>query len=317
MKIPNQTELHRHIDVSLRTTTAWELAKKTGLIGQSTSLEAFTDRIILRKPLKSLGEVLGLFELFQGLFADETVFERVGFEASEDAYREGTRFMEFRFSPAFATAKSKLDWKIALAGFHRGIQKFSNTHPDFKAGLILIASREFGPDAAEKTIDLAIAERSKIIAVDLAGDETVHPSKDYEPAYTRAKKAGIPITIHAGEGTTADAVWGAIENLGAQRIGHGIASIQDPKLVDYLAKYSICLEICPISNWLTQAAPTWEDQPLAKLLRAGVPVSISTDDPGFFGNTIQDEIKICREKLGMSEAEVLKCFDHAKRSSFL
>ncbi|MBL7715178.1 MAG: adenosine deaminase [Bdellovibrionales bacterium] len=317
MKIPNQTELHRHIDVSLRIETAWELAKKTGMIGESTSLQSFRDKIIISKPLGSLGEVLSTFELFQGLFSDESVFERVGFEASEDAYREGTRFMEFRFSPAFATAKSKIDWTKALGGFHQGIQKFSKAHPDFKAGLILISSREFGSEAAEKTIDLAIANRDKIIGVDLAGDETADASRAYEAPFARAKKAGIPITIHAGEGTTADAVWYAIENLGARRIGHGIASIQDPKLVEYLRKHSICLEICPISNWLTQSAKTWKDQPLPALLRAGVPVSINTDDPGFFGNTLQDEIRICQKELEMTQEEINACFDHAKRSSFL
>src|SRR5262249_7977514 len=112
-------------------------------------------------------------------------------------------------------------------------------------------------------------------------------------------------------------VWESIELLGATRIGHGVAAIRDRKLMDYLAKHSICLECCPTSNWLTRAVPSLEEHPLPQLLRAGVPVCVNTDDPTVFAVTLPHEIQICREKMGMTEAEIQSCFAHADHASFI
>jgi adenosine deaminase len=139
----------------------------------------------------------------------------------------------------------------------------------------------------------------------------------FEASFKEVIAAGGQITIHAGEASGPENIWEAIELLGAQRIGHGITSVQDPVLMRYLADKQICLEMCPTSNWLTQAVPSLEEHPLPKALRAGVPVSINTDDPTVFGTTLPQEIQICWQKMGMSEAELRLCQKNAWQASFL
>ena len=131
------------------------------------------------------------------------------------------------------------------------------------------------------------------------------------------RDAGCPITIHAGEDAGPDNIWQAIEDLGAQRIGHGIRCVDDPKLMTYLREKQICLEICPTSNWVTQAVPSLEKHPLPTILRAGIPVSINTDDPGVFGTTLPEEYRLCTEIIGLSGAELDFCRTAAARYSFL
>ena len=190
-------------------------------------------------------------------------------------------------------------------------------YPELKVGLICIATREFGPDAAADTVDFFLKNRSRFIALDLAGKESAYPCRPFREAFEPARKAGAHITIHSGEDAGPENMWQAIEDLGAQRIGHGIRCVEDPKLMAYLRDKKICLEICPMSNWLTQAVPSLEKHPLPKILRAGIPVSINTDDPGVFGTPLPEEFRLCREIIGLSEEEVDLCYAAADRHSFI
>lgn len=312
-----QTELHRHLDVSLRLTTLLRLAQERGLEAQSTSLEAFRDKIVLKKPLNDLAEVLATFVLFQKVLDRPEVLEQVAFEVIEDCYREGTRKVELRFSPSFVSEFNGLSWDDVLAGFERGKERALAKYPDMKAGFLCIASRDYGVEPAEKTVEFYLRNKHRLAGLDLAGNEIGFPCRLFEPAFKSAKAQGARITIHSGEADGPENMWEAIELLGAERIGHGIACVKDPELMNYLAKHSICLEMCPTSNWLTRATPSFETHPLPQVLRAGVPVSINTDDPGVFGVTVPDEIRICREKMGMTAEEIQLCQQHASRASFL
>ena len=313
---PIQTELHRHIDVSVRMGTLLELAQTQGLEGQSTSLAAFSEKVYLREPLQDLPSVLARFQLFQKVLKTPEILERVGFEASEDCWQEGTRRVEFRFSPGFVCEWSGLQWETALESFDRGIRRAKAQYPGLEAGLLLIASRDYGPDAAEKTIDLALKRRDLVLGVDLAGNEVDFPTRLFSQAFQRAYREGLKITIHAGESTGPEEIWLAIEELKARRIGHGIRAIQDQALQDRLRKDGICLEICPTSNYLTQCIPSIEAHPLPQLLRAGVPVCINTDDPGVFPVTLPSEMELARTRLGLTETEIQACLGFAEKFSF-
>ena len=134
--------------------------------------------------------------------------------------------------------------------------------------------------------------------------------------FRRAIDAGLPITIHAGEASGPENVWEAIDLLGAKRIGHGINSIKDQELVKRLARDQILLETCPTSNYITKSVQDWPDHPLPRFLDAGVPVSISTDDPGIFGVTMLEESERCKNYLGMSESDLRKIDTYARQHSF-
>jgi adenosine deaminase len=312
-----QTELHRHLDVSTRLTTLLELAKEQGIEQQSTSLEAFRRKLVLQEPLKDLASVLDKFALYQKVLTRPAILERIAFEGVEDCWNEGTRKVEFRYSPSFVSEYNGLSWEEAqqalLAGLKRGLQEY----PEMQAGLLCIASRDFGPDEVNRTVEFFLNHMDTFLGLDLAGKEDGFPCHLFETSFKKAIQKGARITVHAGEALGPESIWEAIELLGAQRIGHGIACIEDPQLMEYLKKHSICLEQCPTSNWLTNGVTSFEEHPLPRLLRAGLPVCINTDDPSIFGTTLPQEIRICVEKMGMTLGEVEKCHENASTASFL
>lgn len=311
------TELHRHLDVSVRLSTLLSLAQDLGHWPKSTTLEEFRKKVVLTQPLASLDEVIETFDLFPKVMDREEIIERIAFEVAEDCWREGTQAVELRYSPSFITRVSGLAWAPVLFALERGLARAMQAYPGLQAGLICIATREFGMDLVERTIEFFLDYQSHFIALDLAGSEQGHPCKQYENAFREPIRRGAAITVHAGEATGPENIWEAIEYLGAQRIGHGIACVQDPALMRKLAERRICLEICPTSNWLTGAVPSLAKHPLPQILRAGVPVSVNTDDPAVFGVTLPLELENCRKYMGLSEDEITACLRHAESSSFL
>lgn len=189
------------------------------------------------------------------------------------------------------------------------------------------AVRQFGPDGAMAVVEAAERCHSKVIvAFGIGGDELSVPAKEFRAVYDRASELGMHKVIHAGEVGGPEKIRESIELLGAERIGHGIAAINDPALMDLLAERRIPLEICPESNLKTgalarqlhRAEVSIEDHPLPKLFRHGIPVVLSTDDPAMFHTTLQDEYANAA-RMGLQEEELVRIvetgFEHSFRSS--
>ena len=312
-----QTELHRHLDVSIRASTLLEILKREGREPAATQIAEFKKRLLLLEPMSDLPTVLNLFQTFQKAFVRAEDCSRIAFEVAEDCYLEGTRRVELRWSPNFISEFTGIPWEEALEGFADGLARARSKYADLEAGFIGIVSRDYGIEAAKKTIRFILDHQRSFIGLDLAGNELQWPNHQFTEAFSPARKAGIPITIHAGEASGPSEMWDAIDRLGAMRIGHGVACIQDPLLMQELARKNITLEICPTSNWLTQCAPTIEQHPVVKILRHGVPISINTDDPGVFAVTLQSEINLCRDRLGMTDDETRRVLKTAYQASFL
>lgn len=318
-----QTELHRHLDVSVRPQTMLALAQARGLEAQSTSLAAFKRKLFLTAPHADLTAVLARFTLFQQVLDRPEVLARVAYETVEDCWREGTRQVELRFSPPFICAHNTLTWEAVLDAFERGVARARQAYPALRVGLIVIASREYGPDVAAEVVSFYLRHRARLVAVDLAGPERAYPCRLFEEAFRPVAEArargvqGLHVTIHAGEEDGPESVWAALERLGAERIGHGVRCVEDPQLVDYLAAHQVCLEVCPTSNWITQAVPSLAEHTLPAILAAGIPASISTDDPGIFGVTLPGEFEVCARHMGLDAAALDRCRQHAAAASFL
>jgi adenosine deaminase len=312
-----QTELHRHLDVSIRPKTLLALLQERGLESQKTSLSAFQDKLILRQPMKDLDTVLATFSLVQKIFDHPNVLEQVASEVVEDCWNEGTRKLELRYAPGFVSEFSKLSWEESLVCFEQGIAKALERYPEMQVGLICIAERHQGVEKVDEAIEFFLKHFHRFVGLDLAGNELDFPGRLFEASFKKAIQRGANITVHAGEAGGPDNIWDAIELLGAKRIGHGVASLKDPMLMKYLEKHQICLEMCPTSNWLTRAVKSLQEHPLPKILRSGVPVSINTDDPAIFGVTMKDEMKICQTQLGLSSKELEQCENYAAQASFI
>jgi len=267
--------------------------------------------------MKSLEDVLAQFTLFQKVLDRPEVLERVAFEVVEDCYREGTRKVELRFAPHFVAEYSQLHWDEILLSFEMGLKRALAKYPDMRAGLLCIAVRDFGTEGVARAVEFFLAHQTRFAGLDLAGNEAGSNCKNYERDFKKAIQAQAKITIHAGEAAGPENIWEAIEYLGAQRIGHGIAAVQDLPLVERIRRDFICLEMCPTSNWLTQAVLDLKKHPISKALELKLPVCINTDDPTIFGTTLPNEVKVSKNQIGLTQSQIDLCFRNADQASFL
>ncbi|NUM37113.1 MAG: adenosine deaminase [Candidatus Brocadiae bacterium] len=155
-----------------------------------------------------------------------------------------------------------------------------------------------------------------IVGITLGGSEHHFPPKPFEKVYAVAKDHGFNLTVHAGESLGPQSVWDALLVLKATRIGHGVQSIHDPKLLEYLANHKIALEICPASNFRTSVIPKDQEHPVKKIFEAGVPVTLSTDDPTFFGTSLVEEYAYAAS-LGLSNKSILEILQNGFQYAFL
>jgi aminodeoxyfutalosine deaminase len=238
------------------------------------------------------------------------------YEVAEELHGQGVRYAELTCTPYSSTKRGipAQEYCDALE------QARSDAKRDWGIELrwCFDIPGESGIYAAEQTLDIALRNRPDgLVSFGLGGPEIGVPRPQFKRFFDAARAEGLRSVPHAGETTGAQTVWDAIEALGAERIGHGIHAIQDPKLVEYLADNQIPLEVCPTSNIRTRAVATLAEHPLAALVAAGVPVSINSDDPPMFGTTMCNEYAVAAELLGLDQAGVTELARAAVRHSFL
>ncbi len=174
----------------------------------------------------------------------------------------------------------------------------------FPVRFIFDAVRNFSLDDAWRVAQAAARHRPEGVAgFGIGGDEKAGPAKKFAEVFRWARAQGLHLAPHAGEVDGPDSVWQALE-CGAERIGHGIRSVDDPVLVRHLADHAIPLEVCVTSNVRTGAVASLAAHPLRKLYDAGVPVVLNTDDPAMFGATLVGEYELARSAFGFSDAEL-------------
>lgn len=177
---------------------------------------------------------------------------------------------------------------------------------------------EAGLPAAEDTLRIALDERPDgLISFGLGGPEIGVPRPQFKPYFDQARAAGLRSVPHAGETTGPETIWDALRELGAERIGHGIAAALDPELLTHLAERRIPLEVCPTSNVRTRAVASIEEHPLRQLVEAGALVTINSDDPPMFGTTLNDEYAVAAELLDAGPEGLAALARDAVTASFL
>jgi len=216
----------------------------------------------------------------------------------EELARQNVRYAEVTLSAGVVL------WKgLDFAAVYDAVAREAARAP-MPVWLVLDSIRHFGVEPTMQVARLAVERAGdRVVAFGLGGDESRGPAEWFGEVFAFCRQNGLKLVPHAGENTSAEAVWAALR-IGADRIGHGIRAIEDPALVAYLAERRIPLEISITSNVITGSVDGFEAHPVRRLYDAGVPIILNTDDPAMFNTTLNDEYFLAAQRFGFTEAEL-------------
>jgi adenosine deaminase len=310
-----KTDLHVHLDGSLRPATMLELARDAG-VSLPVSEPKALGRWMKVEDGVGLVEYLKRFETTLALMQTAPAIERIAYELAEDAATENVRYMEVRFCPelntrAGLTATAVLD--AALSGLRR-----AEAEHDIATAVIVCGLRNLPVQTSIAMAELAVAYRDRgVVAFDLAGAERGHPPIDHQPAFQIAADANMPVTIHAGEAFGPASIHQALHSCNARRIGHGTRLWEDGDLMRFVNDFRIPVEICLSSNVQTHAAPSLEEHPLRLFYDHGLVVHLNTDNRLMTDTTVTEEFLRAHEALGFGWDELCELAIMGFESAFL
>jgi adenosine deaminase len=296
-----KTDLHCHLDGSLRLETVLDLAAERGVALPAHEPERLGRALHRGELCTSLEHYLGAFEVTLAVLQDEPAIRRAARELVEDAAAEGIWYLEVRFSPVLHGQRglsTEDALRAVLAGLAEGeaAQAAAGRAP-IRAAVIVCGLRHLAPVATVALAELAVAYRRRgVCAFDLAGGEAGFPAVVHQEAFRVAREGELSRTVHAGEGAGAESIREALYACGAQRIGHGCRLYEDPSLLAYVTDHRIPLEVCPSSNEQTRAVAALSAHPLRDYVAQGVVVTINTDNRLMSDTTVTRELgRVVRE----------------------
>ena len=299
-----KAELHVHLDGSLRPQTMVDLAVERGVDLPATDADALAVHMVV-SDARNLEEYLARFHLTLAVMQDAEALERIAYELAVDHAGENVRYVEVRFSPIL-NAAGALQAHEALEAALSGLDRAAAEYP-ISTGVIVCALRSLDPSISTDMADLAVSYADKgVCAFDVAGAEAGNPVRDHLEALRTAEAAGLPITIHAGEGFGASSIRQAVDVGGAGRIGHGTRLLEDPELLARVREAGIPLEICLTSNVQTRVAASHAEHPLRHYFDEGLTVCLCTDNRLMSGVTLTEEYEHARDDLGFTWDEVVR-----------
>ncbi|MBC3764398.1 adenosine deaminase [Neptunicella marina] len=309
-------ELHRHLDGNIRPQTIWELAQQHNIALPVHSLDELIPLTQIQTQTADLLAFLARLDYGVSVLADTDACYRVAYENMQDAKNQGLDYVELRFSPFYMARAFKLNLQAVIEAVYAGV-KAGEHDTGVKVQLIGILSRTFGLQKCQVELDALLACRDKIIALDLAGDELGFPATLFESHFKLARDAGWHISVHAGEADGPQSIWDAINLLGAERIGHGVAAIHDQPLMQYMAQHKIAIEACPTSNYHTATVTDTANHPLKIFVEQGMCVTLSTDDPAVSNIDLAHEYNVAKQTIGLSDKQLNQIQLNALDAAFL
>jgi adenosine deaminase len=317
LKSMPKIDLHRHLEGSLRLQTLLEIAQQYQLELPSASLEALRPLVQITNDPPNHDAFLSKFHVLRHFYRSPEAVSRLVYEAVADAAADNIHYLELRFSPqalsrvrGFAL-EDVADWVI------EAVKRASHDH-NIVVGLIVTLVRHDPFEQASHVAKVAMDRKNKgIVGLDLAGDEVRYPPGPFTPLFKEAKEEGLGITIHAGEWASAVGVRQAIEELYADRIGHGIRTMENSKILRLVMERKTAFEVCLTSNLQTGVVHQLDHHPLVDMLDLGMQVTINTDDPTVSDCTLTDEYKIAVDVLGLGYKELRSTILTAAKAAFM
>jgi adenosine deaminase len=314
-KLP-KTDLHVHLDGSMRLTTLLDLAQAQGEALPADDVEGLRAAMHVGEDTGSLVKYLEAFAITLQVLQTQEGLYRAAYELAEDAAAENVRYMEVRYSPMLHTRKGLRLTQVVetvLKAAHDAELAFG-----ISTRLILCGIRNISPAHSLEMAELVVAYKNRgVVGYDLAGAEYDYPPKDHQDAFALVRRNNINVTIHAGEAYGPASVAQAIHLCGAHRIGHGCRLREDGDLLHYVVDHRIPLECCPSSNVQTGAVSSLENHPMRLYYNLGARVTVNTDNRLITDTTVSTELYHLHTKMGFTLDDIKQVIMNGFKSAFM
>lgn len=304
-----KVELHLHLEGAIPYPALWDLVQKYGGDPTVPDLAALKQKFIFR----DFPHFIDTWVWKNQFLREYEDFTFIAAAVARDLARQNVRYVEAFYSPP-DFARHGLRTQPLTAAIRAGL----NRVPEIEVALVADLVRDNGPEKGATTLaELCDVRDLGVIGVGIGGSEQDYPPEPFAAVYEKARQLGFHTSAHAGEAAGAESIWGAIRALHVERIGHGTRAEEDPALLDYLAERAIPLEMCPLSNVRTNVVESIEKHPVRRYFERGILVTVNTDDPRMFGNTLAEEYTLLEQKLGFTSDDVREIILNGIRASWL
>jgi adenosine deaminase len=305
-----KAELHLHIEGTLEPELMFALAARNAV----TVPYATVDEVRAAYSFTDLQSFLDIYYAGAAVLRTTQDFDELTAAYLRRASADGVRRAEIFFDPQTHTERG-IGFDVFMPGFLDAIER-GRAELDIDAALIMCFLRHLPVEAAIETFEAATPYHQHLLGVGLDSSEVGHPPEDFAPVFDRARAIGLHTVAHAGEEGPAAYVWGALDQLGAERIDHGVRAAGDGTLVARLVDSGIPLTMCPLSNLALGVVPRLADHNLKELLDRGVKVTINSDDPAYFGGYILANYIATAQALGLSADDLVRVAANSIEASF-
>ncbi|HET9391894.1 MAG TPA: adenosine deaminase [Candidatus Rubrimentiphilum sp.] len=306
-----KAELHVHIEGTFEPAQIFAFAKRNDMELAYPNVAALEDAY----KFTDLQSFLNLYYAAMAVLRTERDFEELTTAYLARAQAQGVKHAEIFFDPQ-AHLQRGLSFDTVLNGLWAALQR-SEADFGITTSLIMCFLRDQPEESAMKTLELALPHRDRIIGVGLDSAELGNPPSKFQAVFERALANGFLTVAHAGEEGPPEYVWEAIRLLKVSRVDHGVRSMEDPKLVEYLAKTQIPLTVCPLSNVRLRVVDRMQDHPLKRMLEAGLRATVNSDDPAYFGGYVADNFTAVYNALKLTDDDLVQLARNSFESSFI
>lgn len=304
-----KVEIHLHLEGAIPYEALWELVQKYGGDSTCPNMEALRQRF----QFKDFPHFIETWIWKNRFLREYDDFSFIAEAVARDLAQQNIRYVEAFYSPGDFARHG-----LGVQGLTEAIRAGLNRVPSIQVQLVADLIRDFGPEQAAVTLEAVNEVRGEgVVGIGIGGSEHAHPPEPFADVYARARQLGFRTSAHAGEAAGAESVWGAIRSLRVDRIGHGTRAAEDAALVGHLAESRLPIELNPISNVRTGVVPSIAQHPAKRYFDAGLLVSVNTDDPKMFHNSLVDEYEQLHHQLGISRADILQLILNGIESAWL
>jgi adenosine deaminase len=311
-----KTDLHCHLDGSLRVTTILDLAERQGVRLPADTPAELAKAIHMGEVCDSLEDYLTAFDVTLAVLQTEEALHRAAYELAVDAAAENVRYIEPRYSPVLHTRNGLKPTAIVdavLAGLAD-----ARRETGIASNVIICGIRHMDPETSVRLAELAVAYKGKgVVGFDLAGAEEGHPARRHQEAIQLILNNNVNVTIHAGEAFGTESIAQAVHYCGAHRIGHGVRLRENGDLLNYVNDHRIPLELCPSSNVQTRSVASYESHPLKFYFDFGLRVTINTDNRLVTDTTLTKELRLAHARMGFTLEDLCTVLVQGFKSAFL